>query len=84
MNYNTLENKWNVHELQSILIKLLVLKKKKKKNDDEAWLKEPVIHNANLVGPKAAKKKLRKKNGRHDNGYFCLFFFISFMINPCI
>ncbi|KAA0026260.1 Retrovirus-related Pol polyprotein from transposon TNT 1-94 [Cucumis melo var. makuwa] len=56
MNYNTLKDKWNVHELQSMLIQ------------EEARLKKPVIHFANLMGHKGAGKKLGKKNGNDIHG----------------
>ncbi|TYK14839.1 reverse transcriptase [Cucumis melo var. makuwa] len=56
MNYNTLKDKWNVHELQSMLIQ------------KEARLKKPIIHSANLVGHKGAGKKPKKKNGKGNHG----------------
>ncbi|KAA0056423.1 Retrovirus-related Pol polyprotein from transposon TNT 1-94 [Cucumis melo var. makuwa] len=56
MNYNTLKDKWNVHELQSMLIQ------------EEARLKKPIIHFANLMGHKGAGKKPRKKNGKGNHG----------------
>ncbi|KAA0056361.1 UBN2 domain-containing protein [Cucumis melo var. makuwa] len=49
MNYNTLKDKWNVHELKSMLIQ------------EEAKLKKPIIHYANLMGHKEARKKPEKK-----------------------
>ncbi|XP_050937814.1 uncharacterized protein LOC127148366 [Cucumis melo] len=49
MNYNTLKDKWNAHELQSMLIQ------------EEARLKKPIIHSANLMGHKGAGKKPGKK-----------------------
>ncbi|TYK28192.1 Retrovirus-related Pol polyprotein from transposon TNT 1-94 [Cucumis melo var. makuwa] len=52
MNYNTLKDKWNVHELQSMLIQ------------EEARLKKPIIHSANLMGHKGAGKK----NGKCNHG----------------
>ncbi|KAA0055982.1 Retrovirus-related Pol polyprotein from transposon TNT 1-94 [Cucumis melo var. makuwa] len=52
MNYNTLKDKWNVHELQSMLIQ------------EEARLKKPIIHSANLMGHKGAGKK----NGKGNHG----------------
>ncbi|KAA0040148.1 UBN2 domain-containing protein [Cucumis melo var. makuwa] len=55
MNYNTLKDKWNVHELQSMLIQ------------KEARLKKPIIHSANLVGHKGAGKKPKKKNGKGNH-----------------
>ena len=45
VHYNTLKDKWNVHELQSMLIQ------------EEARLKKPGNHSANLVGHEGAKKK---------------------------
>jgi len=56
MNYNTLKDKWNVHELQSMLIQ------------EEARLKKPIIHSANLMGHKGAGKKPGKKNGKGNHG----------------
>ncbi|XP_050946549.1 uncharacterized protein LOC127151171 [Cucumis melo] len=56
MNYNTLKDKWNVHELQSMLIQ------------EEARLKKPIIHFANLMGHKGAGKKPGKKNGKGNHG----------------
>ncbi|KAA0038075.1 Retrovirus-related Pol polyprotein from transposon TNT 1-94 [Cucumis melo var. makuwa] len=56
MNYNTLKDKWNVHELQSMLIQ------------EEARLKKPIIHSANLMGYKGAGKKPRKKNDKGNHG----------------
>ncbi|KAA0061857.1 copia-like pol polyprotein [Cucumis melo var. makuwa] len=55
MNYNTLKDKWNVHELQSMLIQ------------EEARLKKPIIHSANLMGHKGAGKKPGKKNGKGNH-----------------
>ena len=52
MNYNTLKNKWNVHELQRMLIQ------------EEARLKKPGIHSANLMSWKGVGKKPGKKNGK--------------------
>ncbi|KAA0065778.1 UBN2 domain-containing protein [Cucumis melo var. makuwa] len=56
MNYNTLKDKWNVHELQSMLIQ------------EEARLKKPIIHSANLMGHKEVGKKPGKKNGKGNHG----------------
>ncbi|XP_050945493.1 uncharacterized protein LOC127150846 [Cucumis melo] len=56
MNYNTLKDKWNVHELQGMLIQ------------EEARLKKPIIHSANLMGHKGAGKKPGKKNGKGNHG----------------
>ncbi|KAA0046843.1 Retrovirus-related Pol polyprotein from transposon TNT 1-94 [Cucumis melo var. makuwa] len=56
MNYNTLKDKWNVHELQSMLIQ------------EEARLKKPIIHSTNLMGHKGARKKPGKKNGKGNHG----------------
>ncbi|KAL0544331.1 hypothetical protein IC582_019444 [Cucumis melo] len=56
MNYNTLKDKWNVHELQSMLIQ------------EEARLKKPIIHSINPMGHKGAGKKPRKKNGKGNHG----------------
>ncbi|KAA0051690.1 uncharacterized protein E6C27_scaffold60G00710 [Cucumis melo var. makuwa] len=56
MNYNTLKDKWNVHELQSMLIQ------------EEARLKKPVIHSTNLMGHKGAGKKPEKKNRKGNHG----------------
>ncbi|KAL0551495.1 hypothetical protein IC582_010583 [Cucumis melo] len=56
MNYNALKDKWNVHELQSMLIQ------------EEARLKKPIIHSINLMGHKGAGKKPGKKNGKGNHG----------------
>lgn len=56
MNYNTLKDKWNVHELQSMLIQ------------EEARLKKPGIHSANLMGQKGAEKKPGRKFGKGKQG----------------
>ncbi|KAA0039623.1 Retrovirus-related Pol polyprotein from transposon TNT 1-94 [Cucumis melo var. makuwa] len=56
INYNALKDKWNVHELQSMLIQ------------EEARLKKPIIHSANLMGHKGAGKKSGKKNGKGNHG----------------
>ncbi|KAA0041539.1 UBN2 domain-containing protein [Cucumis melo var. makuwa] len=56
MNYDTLKDKWNVYELQSILIQ------------EEMRLKKPIIHSANLIGHKGAGKKPGKKNGKGNHG----------------
>ena len=45
VHYNTLKDKWNVHELQSMLIQ------------EEARFKKSGNHSANLVGHKGARKK---------------------------
>ncbi|CAL1381354.1 unnamed protein product [Linum trigynum] len=52
VHYNTLKDKWNVHELQSMLIQ------------EEARLKKPRNHSANLVGHKGDGKKPWNKNGK--------------------
>ena len=52
MNYNTMKDKWNVHELQSILIQ------------EEEGLKKSGIHSVNLMSRKGARKKPGKKNGK--------------------
>ncbi|XP_016902061.1 uncharacterized protein LOC107991516 [Cucumis melo] len=52
MNYNILKDKWNVHELQSMLIQ------------EEVRLKKPIIHSANLIGHKGAGKRPGKKMER--------------------
>ncbi|XP_058784065.1 uncharacterized protein LOC131658830 [Vicia villosa] len=56
VNYNTLKDKWNVHELQSMLIQ------------EEARLKKSGDHSVNLVGHKGAGKKPWKKNGKVKQG----------------
>ena len=56
MNYNTLKDKWNEHELQSLLIQ------------EEARLKKLGIRSSNLMGQKGVGKKPRKKNGKGKQG----------------
>ena len=52
MNNNTMKDKWNAHELQSMLIQ------------EEARLKKLGIPSTNLIGQKGAGKKLGKKTGK--------------------
>ena len=56
INYNTIKDKWNVTELQSLLIQ------------EEARLKKQGNHFVNLVGKSGVKKKLEKKNQRGNKG----------------
>ncbi|XP_074267582.1 uncharacterized protein LOC141590996 [Silene latifolia] len=56
VHYNTLKDKWNVHELQSMLIQ------------EEASLKKIEDHSVHLLGHKGAGKKPWKKNGKGKQG----------------
>ncbi|GAV82104.1 UBN2 domain-containing protein, partial [Cephalotus follicularis] len=57
INYNTIKDKWNVAELQSMLIQ------------EEARLKKQGIHSINLIGQSSgAKRKLGKKYGKGNKG----------------
>ena len=52
MSYNTIKDKWNVHELHNMLIQ------------EEASLKKQGDHSINLMGQQRAGKKLTKNNGK--------------------
>ena len=54
MGYNTIEDKWNVHELHNLLIQ------------EEVRLKKQGVHSINLMGQQEVGKKLRKKNGKGE------------------
>ncbi|KAI3470069.1 hypothetical protein Pfo_026732 [Paulownia fortunei] len=56
INYNTIKDKWNVSELQSMLIQ------------EEARLKKQCIHSINLVNQSGAKKNPITKNGKGNKG----------------
>ena len=56
MNYNTMKDKWNVNELQCMLIQ------------EEARLKKRGNHSINLMGQRGAGKKPEKKNEKGKQG----------------
>ncbi|KAL8128992.1 hypothetical protein V2J09_018147 [Rumex salicifolius] len=55
VNYNAQKDKWNVHELQSMLFQ------------EEARLKKSGDHSVNFIGHKGAGKKPWKKNGKSSD-----------------
>ena len=56
MNYNTIKDKWNVHELQSVLVQ------------EETKIKNQGTHSINYVKPQGAKKKRGKKHKKKGRG----------------
>ena len=56
INYNTIKDKWNVTELQTLLIQ------------EEARLKKQGTHSINLMGRPGARKKPGKKNQKSSKG----------------
>ena len=56
MGYNTIKDKWNVHELHNMLIQ------------EEARLKKQRDHSINLMGQQRAGKKPAKNNGKGKQG----------------
>ena len=56
MNYNTMKDKWNVHELHSMLVQ------------EETRLKNQGNHSINYVNHKGARKKVSKKHDKKGKG----------------
>ena len=56
MNYNTMKDKWNVHELHSMLVQ------------EETRLKNQGNHSINYVNHKGARKKVSKKYDKKGKG----------------
>ena len=56
MGYNTIKEKWNVHELHNLLIQ------------EEARLKKQGVHSINLMDQQEAETKPKKKNGKGKQG----------------
>ena len=56
MGYNTIKDKWNVHELHNMLIQ------------EETRLKKQEVHSINLMDQQEAGTKPKKKNGKGKQG----------------
>ncbi|RVW83257.1 hypothetical protein CK203_039611 [Vitis vinifera] len=56
MGYNTIKDKWNVHELHNLLIQ------------EEVRLKKQGVHSINLMDQQEAETKPKKKNGKGKQG----------------